>query len=138
MGITLDGIAKGYIADRVSAVLTSAGVKNHLVNAGGDIMASGHKSPGVPWRVAVQSTTGPAYAGELSLSGKAIATSGSYEIYYDASRRHHHLINGLRLQPRRGKRLGRRRHGDGGGHPRDRAVHPPPSDAEARAGPPRS
>ena len=79
MGITLDGIAKGYIADRVSAVLTSAGVKNHLVNAGGDIMASGHKSPGVPWR--------------LSLSGKAIATSGSYEIYYDASRRHHHLIN---------------------------------------------
>ena len=93
MGITLDGIAKGYIADRVSAVLTSAGVKNHLVNAGGDIMASGHKSPGVPWRVAVQSPTGPAYAGELSLSGKAIATSGSYEIYYDASRRHHHLIN---------------------------------------------
>ena len=93
MGITLDGIAKGYIADRVSAVLTSAGVKNHLVNAGGDIMASGHKSPGVPWRVAVQSPTGPAYAGELSLSGKAIATSGSYEIYYDASRRNHHLIN---------------------------------------------
>ena len=84
MGITLDGIAKGYIADRVSAVLTSAGVKNHLVNAGGDIMASGHKSPGVPWRVAVQSPTGPAYAGELSLSGKAIATSGSYD---------HHLIN---------------------------------------------
>lgn len=35
MGITLDGIAKGYIADRVSAVLTSAGVKNHLVNAAG-------------------------------------------------------------------------------------------------------
>ena len=33
------------------------------------------------------------FAGELSLSGKAIATSGSYEIYYDASRRHHHLIN---------------------------------------------
>ena len=93
MGITLDGIAKGYIADRVSAVLTSAGVKNHLVNAGGDIMASGHKSPGVPWWVAVQSPTGPTYAGELSLSGKAIATSGSYEIYYDASRRHHHLIN---------------------------------------------
>ena len=136
MGITLDGIAKGYIADRVSAVLTSAGVKNHLVNAGGDIMASGHKSPGVPWRVAVQSPTGPAYAGELSLSGKAIATSGSYEIYYDASRRHHHLINPASL---RGKRLGRRRHGDGGGHPRDRAVHPPSlRRPEARAGPPRS
>lgn len=93
MGITLDGIAKGYIADRVSAVLTSAGVRNHLVNAGGDIMAAGHKSPGVPWWVAVRSPSGSAYAGALALSGKAIATSGSYEIYYDASRRHHHLIN---------------------------------------------
>ena len=93
MGITLDGIAKGYIADRVSAALASAGVKDHLVNAGGDIMASGCKSPGVPWRVAVRSPAGPAYAGELSLSGRAIATSGGYEVYYDASRRHHHLIN---------------------------------------------
>lgn len=130
MGITPDGIANGYIADRVSAVLTSAGVKNHLVNAGGDIMASGHKSPGVPWRVAVQSPTGPAYAGELSLSGKAIATSGSYEIYYDASRRHHHLINpASRLQPRRGKRLGRRRHGDGGGHLATALSILPPTDA---------
>lgn len=56
-------------------------------------MASGHTSPGVPWRVAVQAPTGSAYDGTLPLSGKAIATSGSYEIYYDASRRHHHLIN---------------------------------------------
>ncbi len=65
-------------------------------------MASGHKSPGVPWWVAVQSPTGPTYAGELSLSGKAIATSGSYEIYYDASRRHHHLINPPPASARRG------------------------------------
>lgn len=56
-------------------------------------MASGHTSPGVPWRVAVQAPTGSAYDGTLPLSGKAIATPGSYEIYYDASRRHHHLIN---------------------------------------------
>ncbi|MFR4119336.1 MAG: FAD:protein FMN transferase [Bilophila wadsworthia] len=65
-------------------------VKNHLVNAGGDIMAS--HSRRVCRRVAVQSPTGPAYAGELRFPA-AIATSGSYEIYYDASRRHHHLIN---------------------------------------------
>lgn len=48
MDITLDGIVRGYIADRVSAVLTPAEVKNHLMNAGGDIVASGHKPPGVP------------------------------------------------------------------------------------------
>ena len=86
MGITLDGIAKGYIADRVSAVLTSAGVKNHLVNAGGDIMASGHKSPGVPWRVAVQSPTGPTYAGELSLSGALHPVRGVLSMAIEAGK----------------------------------------------------
>lgn len=94
MGITLDGIAKGYIADRLSAVLSACGVENHLVNAGGDIMARGVKAPGMPWRAAVQSPADQrAYSDALSLSDRALATSGSYEIYYDASRRHHHLIN---------------------------------------------
>lgn len=93
MGVTLDGIAKGYIADRMSAVLTACGVKNHLVNAGGDIASRGVKAPGVPWRVAVQSPSDrAAYCGTLALSGGAVATSGGYEIYYDASRRHHHLV----------------------------------------------
>ena len=45
MGVTLDGIAKGYIADRMSAVLTACGVENHLVNAGGDIASHGCKAP---------------------------------------------------------------------------------------------
>lgn len=93
MGVTLDGIAKGYIADRMSAVLTACGVENHLVNAGGDIASHGCKAPGTPWRVAVQSPSDrAAYCGTLSLSGGAVATSGGYEIYYDASRRHHHLV----------------------------------------------
>ena len=93
MGVTLDGIAKGYIADRMSAVLTACGVENHLVNAGGDIASHGCKAPGMPWRVAVQSPSDrAAYCGTLSLSGGAVATSGGYEIYYDASRRHHHLV----------------------------------------------
>lgn len=43
MAVTLDGIAKGYIADRASEVLSACGVQNHLVNAGGDIRAQGSK-----------------------------------------------------------------------------------------------
>ena len=95
MGITLDGIAKGYIADRVSAVLTSAGVKNHLVNAGGDIMASGHKSPGAAVAGCGAVTHGPGLAARrvFRKAMTSSATSGSYDFHYDASRRHHHLIN---------------------------------------------
>jgi thiamine biosynthesis lipoprotein len=41
MGITLDGIAKGFIVDRASEVLSSRGIRNHLINAGGDIRTRG-------------------------------------------------------------------------------------------------
>jgi thiamine biosynthesis lipoprotein len=46
MAVTLDGIAKGYIADLASAVLSACGAKNHLVNANGDIRACGSRNPG--------------------------------------------------------------------------------------------
>lgn len=95
MALTLDGIAKGYIVDRASAMLTALGLADHLVNAGGDIRASGLKAPGHPWRVAVEhpdSVRRGRVPATLNLTA-AIATSGSYEVFYDASREHHHLID---------------------------------------------
>ncbi len=93
MALTLDGIAKGYIADRMSEELVKAGVEHHLVNAGGDIRCNGHKAAQTPWNVAVEH---PARNGEvlgtLPVHG-AIATSGNYEMYYDAAKKHHHLID---------------------------------------------
>lgn len=93
MAVTLDGIAKGYIADRASAVLSACGAKNHLVNAGGDIRACGSKGPGRPWTVAIED---PAKMGRhpdvISLQNGAVATSGSYEVFFDHSRVHHHIV----------------------------------------------
>jgi len=98
MGVTLDGIAKGFIADEASRCLTEAGVTNHLINAGGDIVARGEKTPGQAWTVAVErpglpGNTNPDYASVLTLRDRAIATSGCGQIFYDASRHHHHLIS---------------------------------------------
>ncbi len=98
MALTLDGIAKGYIADMASEVLSKAGVHHHLVNAGGDIRVSGQKSEQGAWRVAVEN---PARNGQvltsLNLRG-AIATSGNYEMFYDADKKHHHLIDPKQAQ----------------------------------------
>jgi thiamine biosynthesis lipoprotein len=54
MGVTLDGIAKGHIVDRASRVLSDNGVRDHLINAGGDIRAAGQPSDRSEWRIAVQ------------------------------------------------------------------------------------
>ncbi len=93
MAITLDGIAKGHIADMASAVLAKHGAVNHLVNAGGDIRSLGQKNIDTPWRVGIENPNrdGSTVA-SINLYG-AIATSGSYEMFYDAKREHHHIIN---------------------------------------------
>jgi len=76
MMMSLDGIAKGYIADTGAALLERLGVKNFLVDAGGDIVARGNKN-GKPWKVAVQDPSGQgAYPAVIPLKEGAVATSG--------------------------------------------------------------
>ena len=94
MGITLDGIAKGYIVDRASDVLRAHGVTNHLINAGGDIRTSGTAAKGKAWTVAVQDPgKSKEYPDIVTMKDGAIATSGNYEIYYDREKLFHHIID---------------------------------------------
>lgn len=93
MAVTVDGIAKGYIVDRMARVLERRRVRRYLIDAGGDIRASGRKEGGRPWSVGVRD---PWRAGELpdriALARGAVATSGSYERYFDPERRYHHIV----------------------------------------------
>lgn len=94
MGITLDGIAKGHIADLMSRSLSSAGYPNHCVNAGGDIAVSGSKLKGQPWRIAIEDPYGKnAYPQVVEAYSGAVATSGIYEIFYNADASRNHLVN---------------------------------------------
>ncbi|HEX5133204.1 MAG TPA: FAD:protein FMN transferase [Candidatus Krumholzibacteria bacterium] len=94
MGVTLDGIAKGFIVDRVSDSLSRDGVAHHLVNAGGDIRVRGTRASGKPWRIAIEDPEKKGrYRGVVELASGAVATSGNYEIYYDRERVHHHIVD---------------------------------------------
>jgi thiamine biosynthesis lipoprotein len=95
MGITLDGIAPGYIVDRASEILTREGVVNHLINCSGDIRTSGVAAKGKPWTVAIQDPHKQQdYPQVVSLSTGAISTSGDYELYYDKEKLFYHIVNG--------------------------------------------
>ena len=94
MGVSLDGIAPGYIVDRASQVLTANGVTNHLINASGDILVSGLAEKGKPWTVAIQDPSKQkGYPDVVRLSRGAISTSGDYEIFYDKERLFHHIVD---------------------------------------------
>ncbi len=92
--VTLDGMAKGFIVDRMAHELEAHGAASYLINAGGDIRTAGGRDGRAPWTVAVQD---PDKAGEfpdiLQLHDGAVATSGSYEIYFDRERTLHHIVD---------------------------------------------
>jgi thiamine biosynthesis lipoprotein len=94
MGITLDGIAKGYIVDAIAGELERSGIGSYLINAGGDIRTAGSKPGQKPWTVAVQDPSKRgSFPDTVHLTDGAVATSGSYEIYFDRDRLFHHVVD---------------------------------------------
>jgi thiamine biosynthesis lipoprotein len=94
MGITLDGIAKGHIVDCVGLALQEQVITSYLINDGGDIRSAGTKENRLPWTVAVQDPLKrDDFPDVIELGDGAVATSGSYEIYFDRERLHHHVVS---------------------------------------------
>jgi thiamine biosynthesis lipoprotein len=95
MSITLDGIGKGYIVDAGTAVLRQHGFTNVMVEAGGDLMASGERETAQPWRVGVQSPRPQAghILAKFNLNNQAAATSGDYLQSFTADYSQHHILD---------------------------------------------
>lgn len=94
MGITLDGIAKGYIVDKAIASLRAQGIEHALVNAGGDMRALGGKGSGQGWQILVQDPANKNnHLAKIELNDRAVATSGNYEAYFDSAKLFGHIVN---------------------------------------------
>jgi len=52
--IDLSAIAKGYAVDRLANYLSGQGVKNYLIEIGGELRAKGHKPGGVSWKIGIE------------------------------------------------------------------------------------
>lgn len=103
-GVRLDfgGVAKGYAVDQVAGILQKQGIKNFLVDIGGDILASGKNPTGEHWRVGVNLPDPDAGLEEvlmvLCIKDRAVATSGDYRRHFI----HEGLLYGHVLDPRTG------------------------------------
>jgi FAD:protein FMN transferase len=93
MAVTLNGIAQGYITDRVAELLRAEGMTSVLVDLGETRALGGHPG-GRPWRVGIEDPGARArLAGRLELVDAALATSGGYGTVLDAAGRHTHLLD---------------------------------------------
>jgi thiamine biosynthesis lipoprotein len=98
--VTLDlaSIAKGYGVDALAELLQREGIRDFLVEIGGEVYAAGRKKDGSPWRVGVNTPAKDAAATGvykvISLSDRALATSGDYRNFIEIDGRHYsHVID---------------------------------------------
>ena len=102
--VSLDfgGIAKGYALDRAASILRAHGVKNALINIGGNVMALGSKGK-QPWQVGIQHPRASGPLATLALyDGEAIGTSGDYQRFFELEgQRYSHLLDPITGQPAR-------------------------------------
>jgi thiamine biosynthesis lipoprotein len=102
MAVTLNGIAQGYITDRVVDLLRRAGVTHTLVDLGETRAIGGHPA-GRPWKAVLENPEAPGRLwGEVDLVDRALATSGDGGFVFDAGGRFTHLLDPRTgLSPRR-------------------------------------
>jgi thiamine biosynthesis lipoprotein len=75
------GYVKGWSVQRATELLSSRGVHNYCVNAGGDVAVAGSRVGGAPWRIGVRDPNDAAAVALVveAVGSMAVATSGCYE-----------------------------------------------------------
>ncbi len=98
--LTCSAIAKGYAVDVVARLLEKEGVRNYMVDIGGEVSVRGSNPQNAPWRIGVNKPTDDSLAVSqelqtvLHVSDAAIATSGNYRnFYYKDGKKYAHTID---------------------------------------------
>lgn len=96
--IDVNGIAQGYSVDYIAGRLDVLGIKNYMVEVGGEIKTRGTNSVNKrDWTIGIEQPGDDSfepYSALLKVKGAAVTTSGSYRKFYDSEgKRITHLIN---------------------------------------------
>ena len=85
--LDFNAIAQGYSVDVVSHFFDNLGIKNYLIEIGGEVRAKGKKA-GNLWRIGIDKpednnmTPGQSLQAIIRLTDKSISTSGNYRKFY--------------------------------------------------------
>ncbi len=94
--LDLGGIAKGYVADKVSTYLRENDMGNAIINLGGNILTVGKKPDGSSWKIGIQNPFDARgnKLGIVTVGQKSVVTSGIYERYLEQDgKQYHHILN---------------------------------------------
>jgi len=92
MSVTLNGIAQGYITDKVTETLINYGVNNTLIQLG-EYRAIGKHPDNRKWKLLLSNPEHSASIGEIEFENSAVATSAGKGTTFDQYGMHHHIFN---------------------------------------------
>lgn len=99
-------IAKGYGSDVVAKYLRAQGIKNFMVEIGGEIVTSGNSPRRLPWVIGVEKPVDDTLAMDaglqttMNVTDIAMATSGNYRnFYYKGGQKYAHTIDPRKARP---------------------------------------
>lgn len=98
--LNCSAVAKGYGVDVVAKLLDRKGIKNYMIEIGGEIVAKGHNPQERFWRVGVNKPIDDSLSINrelqtvLEITNAGLATSGNYRnYYYKDGRKYAHTID---------------------------------------------
>lgn len=97
--LDFNAIAQGYTVDILAKFLESKGIKNYLVEVGGELRAKGKKLDHSFWTVGIEQpneniTAGASLNTVIKIKNKSLATSGNYKKFYmEDGKKYAHIID---------------------------------------------
>jgi len=98
----LNGIAKGYGVDAAARALDALGIEHYMIEVGGEVRTRGVNAASQPWQIGIEQPDAMPQRARLvvPLSGRAMATSGDYRIFFEQDgRRYSHEIDPATVAP---------------------------------------
>jgi thiamine biosynthesis lipoprotein len=98
MQLDVNSYAQGYAVDVLAAYLSAKGLRDMMVEVGGEVVARGQNAQGQAWRIGIDKPIAPeadrALQAAVALSDGALATSGTYRKFYEKDgKKYSHTID---------------------------------------------
>lgn len=97
--VDMNAIAQGYTVDVLADFLKKHGVRHYMIEVGGEVRTLGQNERGEPWRIGIDKPVEGEAKGRplqtvVPISGKALATSGSYRKFVERDgKKYSHAID---------------------------------------------
>lgn len=97
--LDFNAIAQGYTVDVLAAFLEGKGLRNYMIELGGEVKTKGKKIDSSPWKIGIDQpneteTNGRPLQAIIELENNALATSGNYRKFYiENGKKYAHIID---------------------------------------------